>query len=134
MAKYKIEPGTICILDPKNFTNNNISDPIRDEIISLVKKKLFGNSIWRVKRIVNDMYDSKNTEVFDCSENILYPDGVVLLRIPNNIPIITENEIKSLESFIGFVEMNPTKISVNDMKNVKGMIVKLKQYREFTEV
>ena len=120
MARMKYVPGAICSVDPENYHNQDVRGVHLVCLKNKVKRRLFGNTLWKVEVLDGDTAEGKTTYI---QERYLYPDNMVIIRNPI-MPPITSNDIELLNSLY--------KETKN--KKVKALAGKLEFYKKLREV
>lgn len=105
--KPKIYPNMVCGFDPENELAQQSYGLTHVRTIEVVKYRPFGRSIWKVKAI--DHMGNENEEM-ECPERMLVPTNFGILRIPNDVPVFTKQDLQAVREAIcicsGAVDIN----------------------------
>ena len=129
MKKYLIQ-GKVCTVDPNNKLKRFEDGEYLVILIEKVKRRLFGNSIWKVQR--------EDGSIGFIEEKYLYPSGMCVIRNPIQMPLFTNNELNTINKLADIFNSNNTisnlHFTVDDKHNLNSIVQKMKTEIELTEV
>lgn len=106
--KFKIWPNMCVTVDPNNEMRQINYGLNKAITIRRVKWRPFGKSIWSVydPEVTRDNVDN----IAYIPENLLYPLGIVITRLPADMPIINEKDMQNLKFIVYFIENLPDNV------------------------
>ena len=106
--RFKIYPNMYVMVDPNNHLKQVDYGLNRALTVRRIKWKLFGKSIWEVRDPNATGDDIGKTALL--SEKLLYPLGIVVTRIPADMPIINEKDMQNLKLIRSFIDNIPDQV------------------------
>lgn len=143
--RFKIWPNMAVMVDPNNEMRQVDYGLNKAVTIRRVKWKPFGNSIWSV-------YDPQATgdnigKTAMLPEKYLYPLGIVITRLPADMPIFNEKDLQNLKMIVNLMNNIPDNVmklylpqgySKFDKKEitdrVKAIFLKIKHCKELRDI
>ena len=100
-SKFVLQPGKVCTFDPYNTLNEDRRGPILVEILQELKTTFFQPKAFLVQSL-NDSGERIGSP-FKVSEELLYPDGMTVIRNPSNIPVVNHMDYNVVHSAIDYL-------------------------------
>lgn len=126
--KFILRPGKICTFDKDNKLKKDVNSVIFVEIVQEVKKdKLFGPRMFKVIGAGDDKI--KLPDPIVVPETLLSPEGMAVIRFPEDNPVINTKDIWALEIAIGFIT-SPQNNFIDNSDKDKSVINRLNALRE----
>ena len=106
--KFKIWPNMYVMVDPNNQLKQVDYGLNKAVTVRRVKWKPFGKSIWEVADPnATGEYVGKTTLL---PEYLLYPLGIVVIRLPADMPIFNEKDMQNLKMAINLIDNIPDNV------------------------
>lgn len=126
--KFILQPGKICTFDKDNKLKKDINSVIFVEIVEEVKTgKLFGPRQFKVIGAGDDKIKLPDPVVVP--ETLLSPEGMAVIRYPEDIPVINNKDLWALNIVIDFITSPQNNFTDNSDKD-KSVIGRLYALRE----
>lgn len=106
--RFKIWPNMYVMVDPNNHLKQVDYGLSKALTIRRVKWKPFGKSIWEVRD--PDAIGEYANRTALLPENLLYPLGIAVIRLPADMPIINEKDMQNLKLIRLFIENLPEQV------------------------
>ena len=143
--RFKIWPNMYVMVDPNNQLKQVDYGLNKAVTVRRVKWKPFGKSIWEVADPnATGEYVGKTTLL---PEYLLYPLGIVVTRLPADMPVINEKDMQNLYMIRALLENTPdqviraylpqgwNKFDKEEVVNrLKATYIKLKHCKELRDV
>lgn len=100
-SKFVLQPGKVCTFDPHNTLNEDRRGPILVEILQELKTTFFQPKAFLVQSL-NDSGERIGSP-FKVSEELLYPDGMTIIRNPSNIPVVNRMDYNAVHNAIDYL-------------------------------
>lgn len=143
--RFKIWPNMAVMVDPNNKLKQVDYGLNKAIAIRRVKWRPFGNSIWEVSDAMANE-DNKDKTTF-LPEKYLYPLGIVVVRLPADMPIFNEKDLQNLKMIVGLLDSIPDNVvkaylpqgwSKFDKKEisdrVRAIYLKIKHCKEMRDI
>lgn len=143
--RFKIWPNMYVMVDPNNHMKQVDYGFNKAVTVRLRKWKPFGNSIWEVAD-PNATGDNVGKTVL-LPEKLLYPLGIVVTRLPADMPIINEKDMQNLYMIRVLLENTPDQVikaylpqgwnkfyKEEVVNRLKATYIKLKHCKELRDV
>ena len=143
--RFKIWPNMAVMVDPDNEMRQVDYGLNKAIALRRVKWKPFGNSIWEVCD-PNTISTNKGKTAL-LPERLLYPLGIVITRLPADMPIFNEKDLQNLKMVVSFLDGLPDNVvkaylpqgySKFDKKEisdrVKAIYLKIKHCKEMRDI
>ena len=143
--RFKIWPNMVVVVDPNNEMKQVDYGLNKAVTIRRAKWRPFGNSIWEVGD--PDAVGSNRGKTTFLPEKYLYPLGIVVTRIPADMPIFNEKDLQNLKMIVNLLDGIPDNIvkaylpqgySKFDKKEisdrVKAIYLKIKHCKEMRDI
>jgi len=133
MARIKFRPGMICTIDPDNKLKQDTNGLIAVELLSKNEEKstLF-ETFWNVRQVDDDIYPDDDSG-FICPQKILHPGGMVIIRLPPELPTINQRDLDLMQSAITNIETYGL-FKEKDLNRLKALNEKLKLSKQLREI
>ena len=126
--KFILQPGKICTFDKDNKLKKDVHSVIFVEIVEEIKTgKLFGPRHFKVIGAGDDKI--KLPEPIIVPETLLSPEGMSVIRYPEDMPIINNKDLWALNIAINFITSPQNNFTDNSDKD-KSVINRLFALRE----
>ena len=106
--KFKIWPNMAVMVDPNNEMKQVDYGLNKAIAIRRVKWKPFGNSLWEV--CDPDAVGINKGKTAILPERLLYPLGIVVIRLPADMPIFNEKDMQNLKMAINLIDNIPDNV------------------------
>lgn len=144
--KFKIWPNMVVMVDPNNEMKQVDYGLNKAIALRRIKWKPFGNSIWEICDYNATTGVNKDKTAL-LPERLLYPLGIVLTRIPADMPIFNEKDLQNLKMAVNLIDNIPDNImkmylpqgySNFDKKEIsdriKAIYIKIKHCKELRDI
>ena len=126
--KFILQPGKICTFDKDNKLKKDINSVIFVEIVEEVPKgKLFGPRYFKIVGTGDDRI--KLPEPIVVPETLLSPEGMAVIRYPDDNPVINNKDLWALNIAIDFIT-SPQNNFVDNSDKDKSVVARLLALRE----
>lgn len=133
--KFILQPGKVCTFDINNTLHQDDNGIIFVEIVEEIPKKtLFGPRWFKIKGTGEDEF--KLPDPIEVPENVLKPEGMVVVRYPANFPSINNLDVEALGMLIKVID-NPSeviKLTPAMINRLRALHEKLDFFSKLTEV
>ena len=137
--RFILQPGKICTIDPNNVANQTTEGITRVVIVKEIPTSIFKQRKFLVKPICD------NGEIeelpFETNEEFLFPDGMMVIRTPSNIPVLNnmdldavETAVKMLDAAFNFLSPDKKKLTIGCIERLGALKEKFKYYMKIKEV
>lgn len=127
-TKFILQPGKICTFDKDNNLKKDINSVIFVEIVEEVPKAtLFGPRQFKVIGAGDDKIKLPDPVIVP--ETLLSPEGMAVIRFPEDNPVINTKDIWALDIAIRFITAPQNNFTDNSDKD-KSVINRLNALRE----
>jgi len=134
MRKLTFEPGMICSIDPNNKLKQDTNSVATVELVEKIpEKSTMFETWWKVRAIdfVNDCREEQ--EEVEVPESILYPGGMVIIRLPPDLPAINQIDIDLMNLVINIARQSG-KFGETAIKRIVALKEKLELCKRLREV
>lgn len=126
--KFILQPGKICTFDKDNKLKKDVNSVIFVEIVEEVaKSKLFGPRQFKIVGAGDDRI--KLPEPVVVPETLLSPEGMAVIRYPEDNPVINNKDLWALKIAINFITSPQNNFTDNSDKD-KSVIARLYALQE----
>lgn len=134
MRKLTFEPGMICSVDPKNKLKQDTNSIATVELLEKIPEKSSIFETWWKVRTVDHVEDCRSMpEEAECPESILYPGGMVIIRLPPDLPTINQIDIDLMNLVINMAKQSG-KFDEAAIKRIAALKEKLELCKRLREV
>lgn len=137
--KFILQPGKICTFDKDNKLKKDVNGIIFVEIVEEVQRnKLFGPRQFKVIGAGSDKI--KLPDPIVVPETLLSPEGMSVIRFPEDNPVVNNRDIWALDIAIRFITSPQSNFIDNSYKDksvinrLNALMEKLKYYMKANEV
>lgn len=137
--RFILQPGKICTIDPNNVANQTTEGITRVVIVKEIPTSIFKQRKFLVKPIRDNCEIEELS--FETNEEFLFPDGMMVIRTPSNIPVLNymdldavEMAVKMLDAAFNFLSPDKKNLTIGCIKRLEALKEKFKYYMKIKEV